>query len=85
MHWIERTKLIHDKLNSYDKEKYDKKKKKLRENLDINKKILVLVERIRKKSAPGKFYKQNVQNISYFNKEKVFFIIKKQKIDKITK
>ena len=85
MNWIERTKLIHDKLNSYDKEKYDKKKKKLRETLDINKKILVLVERIRKKSDPGKFYKQNVQNISYFNKEKVFFIIKKQKIDKITK
>ena len=31
-------------------------------------KVLILAERI-KKSAPGKFYKQTVQNISYFNKK----------------
>ena len=37
---------------------------------------------IRKKSAPGKFYKQTVQNISYFNKENVFTIRNKKKIDK---
>ena len=63
---------------------YDRKKNKLRQNLNINEKVLVLGERIRKKSAPGKFYKQSVQNISYFNKEKVFFIRKKQKIDRIS-
>ena len=84
MYWIERTKLIHDRLNRYDKKKYDRKKKKLRENLNINKKVLVLAERIRKKSAPRKFQKQSVQNISCFNKEKVFFIRKKQKLDKIS-
>ena len=83
MHWTERTKLIHDRLNSYDKKKYDRKKKKSRENLNINEKVLLLAERIRKKSALGKFYKQSVQNISYFNKEKVFFIRKKPKNDKI--
>ena len=44
---------------------------------------MVLAERIKKKSATGKFYKHSVQNISYFNKGKTFFIIKKQKIDKI--
>ena len=65
------------------KKKYDRKKKKLRENLNINEKVLLLAERIRKKSALGKFYKQSVQNISYFNKEKVFFIRKKPKNDKI--
>ena len=58
---------------------YDRKKNKLRQNLNINEKVLVLGERIRKKSASGKFYKQSVQNISYFSKEKVFFIRKKQK------
>ena len=47
-------------------------------------KVLVLAERIKKKSAPGKFFKQSVQKISYFNKEKTFLIRKKQKIDKIT-
>ena len=30
-----------------------------------------------------KFYKQSVQNIAYFDKEKTFSISKKQKIDKI--
>ena len=78
---IERTKLIHDRPNRYDKKKYDINKK---QNLNINKKVLVLAERIRKKPAMGKFYKQSVQNISYFNKDKVFFIIKKQNIDKIS-
>ena len=77
MHRTERIKLIHDRLNRHDKNKYDRKKNKLRQNLNINKKVLVLGERNRKKSAPGKFYKQSVQNISYFNKEKVFFIKKK--------
>ena len=28
MHRIERTKLVHDRLNRYDKKKYDRKKKK---------------------------------------------------------
>ena len=44
--------------------------------------MYVLAERIKKKSAPGKFYKQSVQNISYFNKE-IFTIYKKQMIDNI--
>ena len=56
----------------------------MRKNVNINEKVLVLAEIIRKKSAPGKFYKQSVQNISYFNKENIFFIRKKQKIHKIS-
>ena len=57
MHQIERTKCTHDTLNRYDKKKYDRRKKKWRENLHIKEKVLVLPEKIRKKSAPGKFYK----------------------------
>lgn len=60
MHRIEKTKLTHEKLKRYDDKKYNRKKKKLRESLNINKKVLILAERIRKKSAPGKFYKQSV-------------------------
>ena len=59
------------------------KGRKLRENLNIGEKVLVLAERIKKKSAPGKFYKQPVQNIAYFNKEKTFSIRKKQKTHQI--
>ena len=59
------------------------KKKKLRENLDIGEKVYILAERIKKKSAPGKCYKQSVQNISYFKKEKIYMIREKNIIDRI--
>ena len=60
------------------------KKKQLRTGLSIGERVYVLAERIKKKSAQGKFYKQSVQNISYFNKEKIFVNRAKQMIDKIT-
>ena len=47
-------------------------KEKMRKNLNVGENVLVLAERKRKKSAPGKFYKQSVQNIAHFNKEKTF-------------
>ena len=50
----------------------------------IDEKMLVLAERIKKKSAPGRFYKQSVQSISYFDKDRTFMIRKKQSIDNIT-
>lgn len=43
----------------------------------------VLAKKIRKKSAPGKLYKQSVQTISYFNKDTAYTIRKKQVIDGI--
>ena len=59
-----------------------RKRKKLRENLNIGEKVYILAERIKKKIAPGKFYKQSVQNISYFNKD-VIYSIRKKHIDNI--
>ena len=61
--------------------KYKAKKKKLQENLIVSKKFLGLAERI-KKYVLEKFYKQLVQNTSYFNKKQTFIIRNKQKIDK---
>ena len=49
--------------------KYSAKRRKLQENLNVGERVLVLAERVKKKSAPGKFYKQPVQSIAYFNKE----------------
>ena len=43
-------------------------------------KKFIIAERIKKKSAPGKFYKQSVQNISYFNKDKTFILRATQSI-----
>ena len=72
MHRLEKTHKLNQRQDRYDKKKYDRKRKKLRENLSIKEKVYVLAERIKKKSAPGKFYKQSVQNLSYFNKDTVF-------------
>ena len=49
----------------------------------IGEKVYVLAERIKRKRAPGKFYKQSVQNINYFNKETIFTVHKKKVIDNI--
>ena len=66
------------------KKKNSVKNKQLRTGLSIGERVYVLAERIKKKSASGKFYKQSVQNISYFNKEKILVNRGKQTIDKIT-
>ena len=77
MHRIEKTGKLNIRMDRYDQKKYSKKRKKLREDLKIGERVYLLAERIKKKSAPGKFYKQSVQNISYFNKETVYTIRKK--------
>ena len=49
----------------------------------MSEKVFVIAERIKKKAAPGKFYKQSVQNISYFNKNRTFTIRRIRSIDGI--
>ena len=83
MHRIEKTGKLIQRMDRYNRKKYSKKIIKLRENLNIGERVYVLAEKIRKKSAPGKLYKQSVQNISYFNKDTVYTIRKKQVIDDI--
>ena len=60
-----------------------RKREKLRENLNTGEKVYILAERIKKKNAPGKFYKQSVQSISYFNKDVIYTIRKEHIIDNI--
>ena len=43
---IEKTQGFYRRLDDYDKKKYSLKKKQLRENLSISKKVYVLAERI---------------------------------------
>ena len=78
---IEKIKKFHDRLDRYDKKHYFVKRKKLRDDLMISEKALVSAQTIKKKAAPGKFYEQSVQNISYFNKDMTSMIRKKQSID----
>ena len=74
MHRLEKTQRLHHRLDDYDDKKYYDRRKKFRDELFIGEKVFVFAERIKMKSAPGKCYKQSVQNISYFNKEKTFII-----------
>ena len=60
--------------------KRDKRKKKLRNPLQINEKVLLLAERLKKKDAPSKFFKPSTDNIPFFNREKIFKIYKITKI-----
>ena len=62
MHRIEKTYKLNKRMDRYDRKKYLKKRKKLRENLNIGERMYVLAERIKKKSAPGKFYKVCTEN-----------------------
>ena len=39
MHWIEKTKLTHEMLKRYDDKKYNRKKKILKENLNLMKRF----------------------------------------------
>ena len=83
MHRLEKTQKLHRRLDDYDVRKYSTKRKKLRDELFVGEKVFILAERIKKKAAPGKFYKQSVQNISYFNKDRTFIIRRTQTIDGI--
>ena len=62
--------------NGYN-EKIDKRKRKLRSPLNLDKKVLVLAERLRKKDAPGNLYKVSTDNIPFFNRERIFTIYKR--------
>ena len=65
--------------NRYERynEKLDRKQKnKLREPLNINEKVLVLAERIKKKDAPNFLFKSTTENIPFFNKKEIFKISK---------
>ena len=70
------------RMDRYDQNKYSRKKIP-RKDLKIGERVYSVAQRIKKKSAPGKFYKQSLQNISYLNKETVYIKRKKQLIDGI--
>ena len=64
--------------NNYRNKKYetkkDKRQKRLHNPFDLDEKVLVLAERLKKKDAPSKFFKASTDNIPFFNCQKVFRI-----------
>ena len=74
---IENNQLRNDK---YD-QKIDKRKITLRSQLNLNEKVLVLAERLRKNDAPGNLYKASTENMPFFNRNRIFTIYKTAKLN----
>ena len=74
---IENNQLRNDK---YD-QKIDKRKITLRSQLNLNEKVLVLAERLRKKDAPGNLYKASTENMPFFNRNRIFTMYKTAKLN----
>ena len=67
----------------YD-QKIDRRKKTLRSPLNLGEKVLVLAERLKKKDAPGNLYKASTDNIPFLNRNRIFTIYKRAKINNST-
>ena len=61
--------------------KKDQRKKQLRSPLNLDEKVLVLAERIRKKDAAGSLFKASTENRPFFNREHIFTIYKRSKLN----
>ena len=64
----------------YD-QKSDRRKRTLKSPLNLDEKVLVLAERLKKKDAPGNLYKASTDNILLFNRGRIFTIYKRAKIN----
>ena len=64
----------------YD-QKSDRRKRTLKSPLNLDEKVLVLAERLKKKDAPGNLYKASTDNIPLFNRGRIFTIYKRAKIN----
>ena len=62
-------------------EKIDRRKRKLRSPLNLDEKVLVLAERLKKKNAPGSLYKASTENIPFFNRNRLFTINKRANLE----
>ena len=66
--WLIKIKENRDWLERFNA-KVDRRKKRLREPLGIDEKVLVLAERLRKKDAPGRLYKSTTENTTFFSRD----------------
>ena len=62
-------------------QRIDRRKKNLWSLLNIGEKVLVLAKRLKKKDAPGKYFKSPTDNIPFFNRNRIFTIYQKVKLN----
>ena len=66
--------------NKYN-QKIDRRERTLRSPLNLNEKVLVLAERLKKKDAPGNLYKASADNMSFFNRDRIFTLYERAKLN----
>ena len=64
--------------DKYD-QKIDRRKRTLRSPLNLDEKVLVLAERLKKKDAPGNIYNASTDTLPFFNRDRIFTIYKRAK------
>ena len=74
---IENNQMRNDKYN----QKIDRRKRTLRSPLHLDEKVIVLAKRFKKKDAPGNLYQTSTDNIPFFNRNCIFTIHKRAKLD----
>ena len=62
-------------------QKLDRRKRKLRSPLNLDEKVLVLAEILKKKDASENLYKASTDNIPFFNRNRTFTIFKRAKLN----
>ena len=66
--------------DKYD-QKIDRRKRTFRNPLNLVEKVLVLAERLKKKEAPGNLDKASTENMPFFNRDRIFTIYKRVKLN----
>ena len=61
--------------------KIDRRKKRLRDLLEIGGKVLVLAERLKEKDAHRRLFKSTTENKSFFNRDRIFKISERSKLN----
>ena len=62
-------------------QKLGRRKRKLRSPLNLNEKVLILAGRLKKKDVPSNLFKHSTDNIPFFNRNTIFTIYKKVKLN----
>ena len=77
----EKVKENNDRIQRHDL-KIDRRKKHLKSSLEIGEKVfVVLSEHLKKKDAPGKIYKSSTEIKTFLNRDRIFTIVNRSKIN----
>ena len=72
-----KTKIRNAKYN----QEIDRRKRTLRSSLNLSEKVFVFAERLKKKDAPSKLFKASTKNMPFFNRNWIFTIYKRAKLN----